>query len=569
MTAASRAREPDARIEPGGLDPLRWAWQLLTNVKFALFLVGLALVAGMVGVVLPQVPGPMRANPAARSAWIELRRETYGPLTGPMDALDLFDVFHSAWFNGLWVLIIVAVTVCTVSRFRPTWRAVQRPHRTVADAYFERAHHRADFTHEGGAPAIEAILRRRRYRVERVAERNGATYLFADRFGWSQYGTFLSHLALLMLLIGALLTTMAGFDRTLVIAETTPAAPVFAAPGPGQLFIRMVDANRGLDADGNIIDYHSIIEVRRGDEVKTCKTTVNDPCHAFGYKVHQAAWFNDIARLRIEAPNGQLLYDDVVDFDSQTALAPFIRVTTADGRLLFEQQLPQMATDPGVSPGREDDSALAVLVFPESPGAETLVTYAVAWFFRDGQMRLSLSGPDLELVSLTPGELASTGDYRVEFVRAQAIPALTIGDMPGAIGDEVTVQMPTGGDGAPYLLVNGISFDPLVLRQDTPVENEDGYTYTFRGQLEASGVSVRRDPGDTFIWVAVAMAMVGLAITFYVPRRRLWVKVTPARTYMAGIAERTTRFSRELRLLGHELGSRDAALPADLVRGED
>ncbi|NJD63895.1 MAG: cytochrome c biogenesis protein ResB [Chloroflexi bacterium] len=569
MTAASRAREPDARIEPGGLDPLRWAWQLLTIVKFALFLVGLALVAGMVGVVLPQVPGPMRANPAARSAWIELRRETYGPLTGPMDALDLFDVFHSAWFNGLWVLIIVAVTVCTVSRFRPTWRAVQRPQRTVADAYFERAHHRADFTHEGGAPAIEAILRRRRYRVERVAERNGATYLFADRFGWSQYGTFLSHLALLMLLIGALLTTMAGFDRTLVIAETTPAAPVFAAPGPGQLFIRMVDANRGLDADGNIIDYHSIVEVRRGDEVKTCKTTVNDPCHAFGYKVHQAAWFNDIARLRIEAPNGQLLYDDVVDFDSQTALAPFIRVTTADGRLLFEQQLPQMATDPGVSPGRDDDSALAVLVFPESPGAETLVTYAVAWFFRDGQMRLSLSGPDLELVSLTPGELASTGDYRVEFVRAQAIPALTIGDMPGAIGDEVTVQMPTGGDGAPYLLVNGISFDPLVLRQDTPVENEDGYTYTFRGQLEASGVSVRRDPGDTFIWVAVAMAMVGLAITFYVPRRRLWVKVTPARTYMAGIAERTTRFSRELRLLGHELGSRDAALPADLVRGED
>ena len=569
MTAASRTGEPGARIEPGGLDPLRWAWQLLTNVKFALFLVGLALVAGMIGVVLPQVPGPMRANPAARSAWIELRRETYGPLTGPMDALELFDVFHSAWFNGLWVLIIVAVTVCTVSRFRPTWRAVQHPQRTVADTYFARAHHRADFTHEGGAPAVEALLRRRRYRVSRVGQRDGATYLFADRFGWSQYGTFLSHLALLMLLIGALLTTMAGFDRTLVIAETTPAAPVFDDPGPGQIFIRMVDANRGLDVEGNIVDYHSIIEVRRGDEVETCKTTVNDPCHAFGYKVHQAAWFNDVARLRIEAPNGQLLYDDVVDFDSQTAVVPFVRVTTAAGDLLFEQQLPQMATDPGLSPGREDDSALAVLVFPESPGAAARVTYAAAWSFRDGQMHLTLSGADLSLISLTPGDLASTGAYRIEFIEAQAIPALTIGDMPGAIGDEVTVQMPTGGDGVPYLLVSGVSYDPLVLRQDTPVENAEGYAYTFRGQLEASGVSVRRDPGDTFIWVAVAMAMVGLAITFYVPRRRLWVKVTPARTYMASIAERTTRFSRELRLLGHELGSRDAALPADLLRGED
>lgn len=569
MTSASRARERHARIEPGGLDPLRWAWQLLTNVKFALFLVGLALVAGIIGVVLPQVPGPMRANPPARSAWLELRRDTYGPLTGPMDALDLFDVFHSAWFNGLWVLIIVAVTVCTVSRFRPTWRAVQRPQRTVAEAYFERAHHRADFTHEGGLSAVEALLRRRRYRVERVAEGDGAVYLFADRFAWSQYGTFFSHLALLMLLIGALLTTMAGFDRTLVIAETTPAAPVFADPGPGQIFIRMLDAHRGLDDGGNIIDYHSMVEVRRGNEVKTCKTTVNDPCHAFGYKVHQAAWFNDIARLRIEAPNGQLLYDDVLDFDSQTAAVPVVRVTTPAGQVLFNQQVPQMATDPGLTPGRDDDSALALLVFPESPGSEDAVTYAVAWFFRGGEMRLSLSGPDLALVSLTPGQFASSGGYRFDFLEAQAIPALSIGDMPGAVDDQVTVQMPTGGDGRPYLLVNGVSYDPIVLTLDAPVENEEGYTYTFRGQLEASGLSVRRDPGDTFIWIAVAMAMVGLAVTFYVPRRRLWVKVTPARTYMAGIAERTTRFSRELRLLGRDLGSRDAARPEDLVRGED
>lgn len=47
------------------------------------------------------------------------------------------------------------------------------------------------------------------------------------------------------------------------------------------------------------------------------------------------------------------------------------------------------------------------------------------------------------------------------------------------------------------------------------------------------------------------MAMVGLAITFYVPRRRLWVKVTPARTYMAGVAEKTTRLGREMRLMEH------------------
>ena len=66
----------------------------------------------------------------------------------------------------------------------------------------------------------------------------------------------------------------------------------------------------------------------------------------------------------------------------------------------------------------------------------------------------------------------------------------------------------------------------------------------------------------------VAMAIIGLAITFYIPRRRVWVKVTGSRTYMAGIAERTSRFSRELRRLGAELGSQDALQPGDLDRGD-
>ena len=96
------------------------------------------------------------------------------------------------------------------------------------------------------------------------------------------------------------------------------------------------------------------------------------------------------------------------------------------------------------------------------------------------------------------------------------------------------------------------------------VRTSGGFTYEMVGRVEASGVSVRRDPGDTFIWVAVGMAIVGLAITFYVPRRRLWVKVTDSRTYLAGVAERTTRFGRELRFMGASLGARDALQPGDL-----
>lgn len=573
MTAAqSEIRNPKSDIKPGGLDPLRTLWDLLTNVKFALFLVGLALVAGLVGTVLPQVPGPMRSNAPARSAWLELRRETYGPLTGPMDSLGLFDVFHSAWFNGLWILIILAVTVCTVSRFRPTWRSVQRPQTRVADVYFERAHHRAAFSHEGGPEAVEAMLRRRRYKVARAEERDGATYLFADRFGWSQYGTFLSHLALLMLLVGALLTTIVGFDRTYVFAEQSPEAALFDEPGPNQLFLTVNDAYRGLDENNNVIDYHSMLEVRRGDEVVTCKTTVNDPCSAFGYKIHQAAWFNDIAHLRVENAAGRVVIDTNLDFNSETTVVPEFRVTNAAGERLFAGVLPQMGTEPGDPATRADDYATARLVFPSEPGAETGPAYELAWRVVDGTVNLVIAGPDLQSADgltalLEPGDAVQAGDYRIEFTQAVSIPAIQVFDMPGSTTDEgAIVQMPATANGTPYLFVSGIDDDNVFLARDQPVTTASGLTYIFRGQVEASGLSVRRDPGDTFIWIAVGMAMAGLSITFYVPRRRLWVKVTPTRTYMAGIAEKTTRLGREMRLMGAELGSRDALEAGDTVR---
>lgn len=73
----------------GGFDPLRFTWQLLCNVKFALFLVGLAGIAGMIGVVVPQMPIPMRGNPAARQAWLELQHNDFGAFATPMERLGL------------------------------------------------------------------------------------------------------------------------------------------------------------------------------------------------------------------------------------------------------------------------------------------------------------------------------------------------------------------------------------------------------------------------------------------------------------------------------------------------
>lgn len=553
MTSSAGVAQPAAG--GGRFDPFRAVWRLLTNVKFALLLVGVAALLGLVGVLIPQMPAEMLGNPAARAAWLEGQRGDFGPFTRPMDRLELFNVFRSWWFNGLWMVIIAAVTVCTVSRIRPTARSVHRPQKVVADTYFEHAHHRAAFTHEGGVDQVERELRRQRYAVERVADREGATYLFAERFSWSQYGTFVSHLALIMLLVGGLLTTMAGFGRTLAIAETTSAAPLFDEPGPGQIFVEMVDAVRGIDDDGNIVDFRSFLEIRQGDEVVSCETTVNDPCGAFGYRFHQAAFFNDLARLRIEGPDGRLLYSDVLDFNAEARAVPRMVVEAAGGRVLFDQPLPQLGSD-GTT------VALSAIAFGTAGGD---FVWPVGWSVRDGEMRVVVTPGGGESRELGEGESFSVGDgIAVRFESVVGLPTVQIDDMPGARpGASALVQLGETASGEAFLVLAGVDDAPLLFAPGQERENFLGYRYVFEGRVDGAGIDVRRDPGHVFIWVAIALALIGLAITFYVPRRRLWVRVRGNETALAGIAERTTRFGRELRLMGATLGAKDALLPED------
>lgn len=545
-----------------GFDPLRSVWALLTNVKFALFLIGCTLVAMSLGVLIPQLPAPMRSNIEARSAWLELQRADFGAFTDPMYRLGLFNVFNSWWFTLLWATIIVAVTVSTVSRLRPIARSVHRPQRIVADRYFDVAHHRAAFSHPGGVEAVTEVLKKHHYTVEQTRVHDGATHLFAHRYLWTQYGTVVSHLALIMLMLGGLLTRFSGFQNTMALAESAPGAPMFEGAPANQIFITMLDAHEGKDADGNIVDFHSDLLIRRGDETVTCTSTVNGPCEAFGYRFHQAAYFEDIARLRIETPSGAVAFDDIVDFNNEKVVTPHIRVTRGE-TVLFDQALPQLGTEAGNPSTRADDVAIGAFVFPRSLDDTTGIAVTAAWKVVGDSLRLVLTGD--QVTELAEGGSITLDGYTVTFVGAATVPALQIDDMPGAVGGgSAAMQMPDASDNTPYLTLIGVDDEPVFLRPGVPFTTSSGYTYTFGGQVEASGIDVKRDPGDTFIWLAVGMAMLGLGMTFYVPRRRLWVRVSDGRTQLAGLAERSTRFGRELRLLGAELGSRDALEAGDL-----
>jgi len=553
---------------------LRAAWHLFTSARWALILLAFLALAGLLGVLLPQIPSTVRGDNAAVTEWLDVQRGKFGVFTDPFHRLGFFDVFHARWFAAGLGLLVVSVTICTANRFFPIWRTIRRPQRRVPDTYFQRAHHRVEFTTSAEPLALESVLRRRRYRVERVQE-GETTYLFADRYSWAQLGTFVSHLALILFIAGALVSKFTGFSQDLFVGEGTT-APVFAVSNPNQMQVRVLDTVARFDPQGRPLDYRSELAIYKGgDEVKACTATVNGPCAYNGYRFHQAAYFGFGAELQVrDLRSGNVIYKEVLAL-ADSMPAPHVIVRDGDGGTLMDATLVltdfvETAYGTTVSiPGT--DRTMWIGVRPdESSGRLDLLA------FEPGQ------DPDAVRLLVSEGQRAGAGGLDFEFVSLQRLPAsfepgfpLPPGSAEESPQGQVLLEMsnvvygveetssgeavvvPTQ-NGPPTLSVVGVS--PLVLNLEPGQAASVGdYEYTFVGQREFAGIKVKRDRSDNLIWWATGLLLVGLGITFYVPRRRLWAKITPERTYLAGVAGHLASFRKEMGKLGAEAGSPDAA----------
>ena len=113
--------------------------------------------------------------------------------------------------------------------------------------------------------------------------------------------------------------------------------------------------------------------------------------------------------------------------------------------------------------------------------------------------------------------------------------------------------------GAPRLTLQGLAADPsgastqtvfmqsLGVGQTSDTATTSGYAIRWVSTSAFSGLVVRRDPGEALVWVAFLLLLGGLVLTFYFPRRRVWVRILPERAEVALLADRYVDAPRELR----------------------
>ncbi|HZC31330.1 MAG TPA: cytochrome c biogenesis protein ResB, partial [Gaiellaceae bacterium] len=234
--------------------------------------------------------------------------------TDALAALGAFSVFRSWWYRALLAVLALSIGACSIHRARTLWREAYHPHVRVGASMFERS--AAVSADAEGAPtvavaALLAALRRRGYRVL-AEEREERTHVYADRHRLARFGTLVSHLSLVLLLVAAALGgTVRWSDVAFVVSEGST-----RELGLDGLSVRLDSFAAEYYPTGEPKDYRSDIELyRSGAEVARKTVRVNDPLDYDGISFYQS-FYGPAAALRVTDATGRLVYDDAVALTS-------------------------------------------------------------------------------------------------------------------------------------------------------------------------------------------------------------------------------------------------------------
>ena len=136
-------------------------------------------------------------------------------------------------------------------------------------------------------------------------------------------------------------------------------------------------------------------------------------------------------------------------------------------------------------------------------------------------------------------------------------------------GEAVVVMEPsqlvgTNPDGTPVLRGG----DPFAVTLGGTTGLSDlGFAVTLQSVSQYTLLIAKSDPGQGLVWLAFTMLIVGLSITFYLPRRRVWARLDrDGRLAIVGRSDRYVDFEREFgALLDDLVGVRSPAAAGSLA----
>jgi len=463
---------------------LRWMWRQVTSMRVALILLLLLALAAIPGSVLPQWPQDV----AAARAFID-DNPFWGPL---LDATGFLDVFGSAWFTAIYLLLFASLIGCIAPRAAHHWRELRRP---IAAAprrldRYEPTTASSALGRDDAVAAARVALRPRPgllgaisgYRVRVDGREDGAVALAAETGHVRELGNLVFHAAL----VGVLLAMAAGdlltFRGQAIVVEGrsfTNAVVAYDSFDSGRLFdssdlepftLRLDEFDASFDDAGLPLDFtaHVTLTEPGADPVQET-IAVNHPLEVDGAKIYlQGNGYAPVITVRDGA--GEVAYSGPVVFLPQDA------AYTSGG----------VVKVPDVTTG-------------EQIGIEaTLYPTAVQGPFAIGSIHPDPENPVIAFTVYT-GDLGLDGGVPQNVYRLDQSQLSPVQDDEGL---PVTFAMALG----------------------ETVELSDGLgTVTFEELPRFVALDLRSDPSLPWLLAAAVLTLAGLATSLFASRRKVWL----------------------------------------------
>jgi len=315
-------------------------WRLLTDVRFAVLLITLLALSGLVGMLIRQFPITAADDPARyaaelatmHAAWDSLPAGSF--IVDSFDTLGLFSVFSTPWFLLLMTVLVISIICCTLDRTPRLWRSVSHVRVEQPAAFFDTGREHRTVVAGGGEAALKPVedaFRRRHFRRRQTVDAADATYVYGDRNQYQKMATLLTHAGLVLFLAGGAITVGAGFETVVFVGEGET-APVQAVGTPGNLLVKNNAFFAPRREDGSFEDFSTDLSVfRDGEEIARQTIRVNDPLRLAGFVFHQNT-FGPAAELTITDASGAVVWDGPLLLDDELLGLPqgFMTVPGAD-----------------------------------------------------------------------------------------------------------------------------------------------------------------------------------------------------------------------------------------------
>lgn len=492
MTASAKKA---AASDIGLVGMLRWAWRQLTTMRAALILLLVLAMAAIPGSLLPQ----RNQDPGAVATYIEEN----GALGEVLDVLQLFDVYTSVWFSAVYILLMVSLVGCILPRTRQHWRAMrQDPPRAPRRLTRMSAHVTLPLSDERTTRTSEEVLDRTHELLKSFGYRTvrEQDHIAAERGYLKETGNLVFHLSILVTVIIMALGGLFGYSgqRVLVEGETFSHSLVsYDSFSPGTFF--------------------------NADQLSDFRLTLNDletrfDDQAEGAQFGQPRRFDADVTLDTAEGTSQFLLrpNEPVRVDGSrvyligNGYAPVITTRDADGNVTFSGPVVFLPQDgvytstgvvkvPDATPDQLGFGGVLLPTMDQNADGELISSFAE---LRNPLLVMDVYRGDLGLDSGVPQSV-----YQLET------------------------------DGLEQLMDADGTDLQLVMRPGDTAELPDGLgTVSFDEIRQYAALDVHHDPVQVWMLPAMAMLFGGLALSLFIARRRVWVRVSGDQIEIAGLA---------------------------------